>query len=171
MISRIRGTVVEHEGNQVVVDCSGIGYGVVVCPDEQASLAVGAEVSLFVSENIKEDSYDLYGFKVATRRELYRQLTSVNGVGPKAAMSILAVDTENEIRRAIAAGDTSLLSRAQGVGKKVAERVVVDLKNKVGLLAAADATDFLRSDEIDERDEAVQALMSLGYSLGTCRYR
>jgi holliday junction DNA helicase RuvA len=169
MISRIEGKVVEHDGAMVVVDCSGVGYGVVVCPDEQGSLAVGSVATLYITENIKEDAYDLYGFKTVSRRGLYKQLTSVNGVGPKAAMAILAVDNENGVRRAIASGDTALLSRAQGVGKKVAERVVVDLKSKMGLIASGDATDFLQGDLIGDNDEAVQALTALGYSLADAK--
>jgi Holliday junction DNA helicase RuvA len=116
---------------------------VTLCPDDQSSLRLAKEVTLYIAENIKEDAYDLYGFREKSRKELYLQLISVNGVGPKAAMSILGVDSEDEIRRAIAEGDTKLLSSASGVGKKVAERVVVDLKNKVGLLPFALCLDML----------------------------
>ena len=165
MIARIAGEVIENEANSVVIDCAGVGYLVTVCQDDQGHLSVGSQVQLYIAENIKEDSHDLYGFRTKSKKSLYLQLTSVNGVGPKAAMSILAVDSENEIRQAIAEGDTALLSRASGVGKKVAERIVVDLKSKMGLLASDDATDFLRDDSISDRDEAVQALVALGYSL------
>lgn len=165
MIAMLSGSIVESETSSVVIDCGGVGYFVTVCIDDLHHLAVGEDVQLFIAENIKEDAHDLYGFRTKSHRELYRQLTSVNGVGPKAGMSILAVDGEDEIRRAIAEGDTALLSRASGVGKKVAERVVVDLKNKVGLMASEDATDFLRDDSISDNDEAVQGLVSLGYSV------
>lgn len=165
MISRLEGSIVEHDGPHVVVDCSGVGYSVAVCPDEQGTMHLGSVIQLFIAENIKEDAHDLYGFRSKTRKALYVQLISVNGVGPKAAMSILAVDNEAEIRRAIAEGDTALLARAIGVGKKVAERVVVDLKSKVGLIASVDATDFLHEELLADRDEAVQALVSLGYSI------
>jgi Holliday junction DNA helicase RuvA len=164
MISRIEGTVLEHDGAQVIVDCGGVGYGITVCPDEQSSCRLREVVSLYIAENIKEDAHDLYGFRKKSRKELYLQLISVNGVGPKAGMAILSVGDEEEIRRAIAEGDTTFLSRAPGIGKKVAERVVVDLKNKVGLQMSDDATDFLRDDSISDHDEAVQALMALGYS-------
>lgn len=164
MIARLTGTVVENEGNAVVLDCSGVGYFVTLCPDDQSSLRLAKEATLYIAENIKEDAYDLYGFREKSRKELYLQLISVNGVGPKAAMSILSVDSEDEIRRAIAEGDTKLLSSASGVGKKVAERVVVDLKNKVGLLSSDDATNFLRDDSIDDHDEAFQALLALGFN-------
>ena len=165
MIARLSGVIIENEGSSVVIDCGGVGYSVTVSQDDQSRLVIGQGAELYIAENIKEDLHDLYGFKEKSRKELYLQLTSVNGVGPKAAMAILAVDGEDEIRRAIAEGDTALLSRASGVGKKVAERIVVDLKNKVGLLASNDATDFLRDDSISDQDEALQGLMSLGYSM------
>jgi Holliday junction DNA helicase RuvA len=169
MIARLEGQVVEHDGSTVVLSCGGIGYGVIVCPDDQGVMKTGEVVSLYIAENIKEDAYDLYGFKDKSRRELYRQLTSVNGVGPKAGMAILAIGSEQLIRKAIAEGDTAYLSRASGVGKKVAERVVVDLKNKVGMLTSDDATDFLRDDVVGDNDEAVQALMALGYTLSDAK--
>jgi len=165
MIARLFGEIVENEGTAVVIDCGGVGYFVTVCQDDMSRLMVGDKAQLFIAENIKEDAHDLYGFYAKSRKELYMQLTSVNGVGPKAAMAILAVDEEDEIRRAIAEGDTALLSRASGVGRKVAERIVVDLKNKVGLMASNDATDFLRDDSISDHDDAVQALVALGYSV------
>lgn len=164
MIAKLRGEIIEHEGSGVIIDCSGVGYYVTVCADDLGLLKTGQTSDLFIAENIKEDQHDLYGFLARSRKALYLQLTSVNGVGPKAAMAILAVANENEIRRAIAEGNTALLSRATGVGKKVAERIVVDLKSKVGLLASQDATDFLRDDALAENDEAVQALIALGYS-------
>jgi holliday junction DNA helicase RuvA len=165
MILRLDGIVLEHDGSQVIVSCSGVGYGVVVCLDEQGGMPTGKQVTLHIIENIKEDAHDLYGFITKSRRELFKQLTSVNGVGPKAAMAIISLASEDLIRKAIAAGDTAFLSRASGVGKKVAERVVVDLKSKVGLVAASDATSFLSELGIGDSDEAVQAMMSLGYSL------
>ncbi len=165
MIARLEGSVVEIEGSSIVVDCVGVGYQVTMCLDDQAMLVLGEKAVLYIAENIKEDTYDLYGFLQKSKKQLYLQLISVNGVGPKAAMAILGVDNEDEIRRAIAEGDTKLLSSAQGVGKKVAERVVVDLKNKVGRLTSDDATSFLREDVIDESDDAVQALVMLGYSV------
>lgn len=165
MISVLEGTIAEHDGSIVVLMCGGVGYGVTVCPDDQGVMTSGSQVRLYIAENIKEDSHDLYGFKDKSRKELYLQLTSVNGVGPKAGMAILAVGNENQIRRAIAEGDTAYLSRATGVGKKVAERVVVDLKNKVGMLPSADATDFLHDAAVSDHDEALQALVALGYQL------
>ncbi len=162
MIARLRGEIIEHDGSQVVVDCNGVGYGVEVAVDEQSKLPVGTKADLFITESIKEDSHNLFGFAQKSRRLLFGLLTSVNGVGPKAGMAIMNIGSESQVRAAIASGDTKFISAAKGIGKKVAERVVVDLKNKVGLEASDDATDFLGG--APTTDEAVQALVSLGYS-------
>lgn len=162
MIARIRGKVIEHELAAVVVDCGGVGYGVNVCHDEQSRLVIGSVCDLYIAERIKEDSHELYGFASKSRKLLFDLLTSVNGVGPKAAMAILNVGSEGQVRSAIASGDTKFITTAKGVGKKVAERAVVDLKNKVGLQASEDATDFL-SDAV-ATDEAVEALIALGHN-------
>lgn len=162
MISRLRGEVIEHEGSQVIVDCGGVGYGVEVAVDEQSKLPVGSRADLYIAENIKEDAHDLYGFAKKSRQLLFGLLTSVNGVGPKAAMAILNIGTEAQVRQAIASGDTKFITAAKGVGRKVAERVVVDLKNRVGIEAGEDATGFLA--ESPTSDEAVQALVALGYT-------
>lgn len=164
MISLLSGKVLSRDNGSLVLMVGGVGYEVTMNPDDVSHLHPDDEATVYIAENIKEDTYDLYGFVQKSKKELYTQLISVNGVGPKAAMAILAVDTEDEIRQAIASGDTALLSRASGVGKKVAERVIVDLKNKVGLLESSDATSFLRDDALGDSDEAVQALIALGYS-------
>lgn len=162
MIARLRGEVIEHEDARVIVDCGGVGYGVQVCYDEQQQLQLGSKCDLYIAEQIKEDAHELYGFSSKSRKQLFGLLISVNGVGPKAGMAILNIGTEGQVRSAIASGDTKFISAAKGVGKKVAERAVVDLKNKVGLQASDGAVDFL-SDSVTS-DEAVEALTALGYS-------
>lgn len=164
MIAKLTGVATDHEGSQTVIDCSGVGYGVRVLLDEQASMRLGAKVSVYVYEHIKEDAHDLYGFVTKSRKELFEKLLSVNGVGPKAALAITNLGNEGQVRSAIAAGDTKYISSASGVGKKVAERVVVDLKSKVGLTASVDATAFLHEASVADSDEALQALVGLGYS-------
>lgn len=162
MIARISGEVVEHEQAMVVVDAGGVGYGVHVCADEQSKLPAGSRATLFIAERIKEDSHELYGFSSKSRKMLFDLLTSVNGVGPKAGMAILNIGSEGQVRSAIASGDTKFITAAKGVGKKVAERAIVDLKNKVGLEASTGATDFLSDAAVT--DEAVEALMALGHT-------
>ena len=162
MIVRLRGKVIEHDSDLAVVECNGVGYGVHVCFDEQQRLSLNTLCDLYIAEQIKEDAHELFGFSSKSRKLLFDLLTSVNGIGPKAAMAILNIGSEGQVRAAIASGDTKFISAAKGVGKKVAERAVVDLKNKVGLEASADATDFLGDAAIT--DEAVEALMALGHS-------
>ena len=162
MIARLSGEVAEYDGAQVVVLCGGVGYGVHVCVDEQQQLQLGSQADLYIAEQIKEDAHELFGFLKRSRRELFRLLISVNGVGPKAAMAIINTGSEGQVRAAIANGDIKFITSAQGVGKKVAERVVVDLKSKVGLEVGEDATDFLS--DAPTGDEAVEALIALGYS-------
>lgn len=162
MIARLSGKVIEHDNSMVVIDCHGVGYGVFVPVDEQSKMPVGTAASLYIAEHIKEDSHDLFGFSAKSRKMLFDLLTSVNGIGPKAAMAILNIGSETQVRSAIASGDTKFISAAKGVGKKVAERAVVDLKNKVGLVASESAVDFLG--DAATTDEAVEALVALGYS-------
>ncbi len=162
MIARLRGEVLEQTTNGVVVDCGGVGYGVTVAIDELQSLRVGTKCDLYIAEQIKEDAHELFGFSKPSRKALFQLLIGVNGVGPKAAMAIMNIGNESQVRGAIANGDTKFISAAVGVGKKVAERIVVDLKNKVGLDVSDDATEFLS--DASSQDEAVMALVALGHS-------
>lgn len=164
MIAKLSGVAAEHDGPVTIIECGGVGYGVRVLLDEQASMRIGEATKVFVYEHIKEDAHDLYGFLTKTRKELFERLLSVTGVGPKAALAIANLGSEGQVRAAIAGGDTKFISSAGGVGKKVAERVIVDLKNKVGLVASDDATSFLQESGIPDSDEALQALVGLGYS-------
>lgn len=162
MIARLRGRVLEHDAAMVIVDCRGVGYGVFVAYDEQSRLPNGSDVDLYISEQIKEDAHDLYGFLQASRKDLFEKLISVNGVGPKAGMALLNIGPEAQLRTAIASGDVKYLTGAKGVGKKAAEKVVIDLKNKVGLEASDSATDFVTYAAVT--DEAVEALVALGHT-------
>lgn len=164
MIAKITGVASDHDGPQTVIDCNGVGYGVRVLLDEQAHMRLGETTSVYIYEHIKEDTHDLYGFLTKSRKELFEKLLSVNGVGPKAALSITNLGSEGQVRSAIASGDTKYISSASGIGKKVAERVIVDLKSKVGLTASEDATSFLQELSLADNDEALQALVGLGYS-------
>ena len=164
MIAKLSGVATEHDGPVTILECGGVGYGVRVLLDEQATMRLGEPAKVFVYEHIKEDAHDLYGFLTKTRKELFERLLSVTGVGPKAAQAIANLGSEGQVRAAIAGGDIKFISSAAGVGKKVAERVVVDLKTKVGLVASDDATAFLQESGIADSDEALQALVGLGYS-------
>lgn len=149
----------------VVLDVRGVGYGLQVTTEDMGRLSSGQSAKLYVYEHIREQAHDLYGFLSLDTKKLFEQLLDVNGVGPKMALNILSIGNGNEVRVAIAGGDTKFISQAQGVGKRVAERVVVELKDKVGLEGVDLAsTGMLQGEGLLMKDEAVEALVALGYT-------
>ena len=162
MIATLRGILSDKSEAGVIVDVSGVGYRVRVANDTFGSLKVGHEAQLIIYEHIKEDAHDLYGFSSEQSKSFFELLLSVNGVGAKMALNVMNVASEPQLREAIAAGDTKTIQAASGVGKRLAERVIVDLKDKVGLVSSEGATDFLGA--APASDQAVQALAALGYS-------
>jgi Holliday junction DNA helicase RuvA len=164
MIATLKGMVAEKTLDMVVVDCGGVGYGVFVPFEDFGVLEEGQAAKLYIYEHIRENTHDLYGFRNVETKLIFEQLLSVNGVGPKMALAILSIATLSQVKQAIATGDTKFIAQAVGVGKRVAERVVVDLKDKVGLAADEKAVDFLTT-TADPNDEALQGLVALGYSV------
>ena len=154
----------EKIGQMAVINLGGVGYGVLMPVVSLDRLLVGERAKLYIHEHIKEDTHDLIGFLSLDDRGLFEQLLSVKNVGPKVAMSLLDLGSSDEIRAAIAAGDVKRLQTAKGVGKRAAEQIVVELRDKVGLLASGTAEDIVTRGGVNVEDEAVQALMSLGYN-------
>jgi len=165
MIALLEGKVNEKIGDVIVITCNGVGYGVYVTFEDYGALDVGTATKLYIYEHIRENTHDLFGFKKIETKQLFEQLLSVNGVGPKMALAILSTASSVQVRTAIAGGDTKFITQAPGVGKRVAERVVVDLKDKVGLAASESATEFLTNAAANPNDEALQGLVALGYSV------
>jgi Holliday junction DNA helicase RuvA len=165
MIATLKGEITEKSNDTVVLECGGIGYGLYVTFEDFGALEKGSSVKLYVHEHIRENAHDLFGFRSPETKALFEQLLSVNGVGPKMALAILSIANTAQVKQAIAAGDTKFISQAVGVGKRVAERVVVDLKDKVGLVSSEDATGFLAVPSGNPNDEALQGLVALGYSV------
>ena len=165
MIALLMGKVLEKTADSAIVLAGGVGYQVLLSAEDHGSLATGQETTLYIYEHIRENTYDLFGFAKKDTKQLFELLLGVNGVGPKMAISILSVGTADAVRQAIAGGDTKFIQGASGVGKRVAERVVVDLKDKVGLsgIDLAD-TGLLQSESFATQDEAAAALVALGYS-------
>jgi holliday junction DNA helicase RuvA len=164
MIAYLKGTVAIRGLDNVVLDVRGVGYGVAVSPNDQSELQKGKEIQLFIYEHIREDAHDLYGFVKSSTKELFEQLLSVKNVGPKVAMAVLGIGPDDAVRAAIANGDVKLLQSAKGVGKRAAEQMVVELRDKVGLVASASAEGIVSRSGVNLSDEAVQALIALGYS-------
>lgn len=165
MIETLTGIVGEKLSEMVVLDVQGVGYGLLVPVEDYGKLAAGDKVKFYIYEHIRENTHDLYGFMQMDTKRLFEQLLDVNGVGPKMALSILGVGSAGDVRNGIASGDTKLIQAAPGVGKRVAERVVVDLKDKVGLTATSNPEALFVGSTIANQDEAVQALVGLGYTV------
>lgn len=164
MIATLSGVITEKIGNLVVLEAGGVGYGVLVTLGEFARLQTGDAAKLYISESIREDAHDLFGFSSQQDQALFRQLLSVKNVGPKVAMSVLDIGSSNDVRSAIAGGDVKRLQTAKGVGKRAAEQIVVELRDKVGMAAGAGAEDIVTRSGVNTADEALQALVALGYS-------
>ena len=131
MLYYVSGTVTVLEPGLAVIDCGGVGYGCRVTAYTAAQLKLNQPAKLFITEAIREDAYDIYGFSSKDEQRCYELLTTVNGVGPKAAMAILAAGPQN-FTLAVMTGDEKLLTAAQGVGKKIAQRIILELKDKIG---------------------------------------
>ena len=132
MIYYVNGEVTVLEPGLAVIDCNGVGYGCAVTAYTAAQLKLNQKAKLFVTESIREDAFDLYGFISREEQRCYELLTSVSGVGPKAAISILSAGGPQNFTMAVMTGDEKLLTAAQGVGKKLAQRIILELKDKVG---------------------------------------
>lgn len=163
MIATLRGTVTENN-QKIIIECAGVGYGVSVCSADAGALQIGAEAKLFIYEHIKEDAHDLYGFLQTETKKLFEQLLSVKNVGPKVALAVLDIGTGDAVRSAIAGGDVKYLQTAKGVGKRAAEQIIVELRDKVGAPVGEGAEGIVYRSGVNTADEAWQALIALGFS-------
>ena len=165
MIAHINGKIAEKFNTSVIVDVNGVGYEITLSALDFDEAKLDDEKKFYTYHKISENTEELYGFSTLAAKKIFELLVSVNGVGPKAAMSILSLAPPEEVRNAIANADTSFISKASGVGKKSAERVVVDLRDKVGLPSKYGTAEIVGAPRIDESDEALDALMALGFPL------
>ncbi|MDW8290897.1 MAG: Holliday junction branch migration protein RuvA [Armatimonadota bacterium] len=169
MIAHLRGTLVERDTSAVVVDVNGVGYRVLVPETVLATLpSEGEPVHLLTILYVREDEMSLYGFLTAEQRRLFEMLLSVNGVGPKAALSLLSVMDAEQLAMAIAAEDIKRLTGAPGVGAKIAQRIAMELKDKAAEIAWQRKVERLAAKgkplPSDKLEDAVEALVALGYS-------
>ncbi len=165
MIAHVEGTVTEKLLTSVIVDVHGVGYEVNVAAGDYDRAALGETVKFYTYHHIREQSQELFGFSTLAAKKLFELLITVQGVGPKAAQSILSLADSEAIRNAIANSDSAYIAKALGVGKRIAERVVVDLSDKVGLPLSYDTNNRGITQPIAHADEALEALMALGYNL------
>jgi Holliday junction DNA helicase RuvA len=171
MISSVRGQVTALGPNEAVVDIGGrsggLGFAVQCAPGTLAKLRVGAEATLHTSLVVREDSLTLYGFADADERGLFELLQTASGVGPKLAQAIIGVLDPTTVRRALATKDIPTLTRVPGVGKKVAERMVLELKERIGPVPVADAAEPAadpRATSAAWQEQVAQGLVGLGWS-------
>ena len=175
MIQHINGILTDITDGQVVIETCGIGYGISVPDTVRIKLPpIGSELKLYTYYSVKEDSQSLYGFLNKSDREMFKSLIGVSGIGPKGAIAILSALNPEELRMAIVTGDAKSISQAQGIGKRTAERLILELKDKVGSLAE----DFVNGTGLNlagggqtaaafsagPASEAIDALAVLGYS-------
>ena len=165
MIAHIFGKVAEKFNGSLVIDVHGVGYEVSVATNDFDAVILDQEVKFYTYHHVREQSEELFGFSSLAAKKLFEMLITVQGVGPKAALAILSLGDAEQVRNAIANADSSFVQKATGVGKKTAERVVVDLSDKVGLPTHYGRTEAPLQTELNTSDEALEALMALGYTL------
>lgn len=165
MIAHVSGVVAEKFNASVVIDVNGIGYEIQVAASDYESALLNESVKFYTYHHVREQAEELFGFSSLAAKRLFEMLITVQGVGPKAALAILSLGAAEQVRSAIAVSDAAYITRASGVGKKTAERVVVDLSDKVGLPTALPGAGLVTAREVANADEAMEALMSLGYTL------
>ena len=167
MIHHLNGTLVESLPTQIVVDVGGVGYHVLIPLSSYDRLPpTGTQIKILTHLTVREDAHILFGFMSASERDLFRLLVQhVSGIGPKTALDVLSGTTVTAFKAAVVAGDTAALSRIKGIGKKTAERIVVELKDKVGIAAAWEAASSGHAPSAEEVkvNDAVLALIALGY--------
>lgn len=158
MIGYIEGEVIHKEERSAIVLSGGVGYLVSVTPATIAGQSLGENIKLWTHLSVREDALDLYGFLRRNELELFRLLIGISGIGPKSALNVLSLADVATLARAVQSGDGSYLTKVSGVGKKLAEKIVLELRDKMGALAGDNA------DIPDKETEALDALEALGYS-------
>lgn len=166
MISHLKGVIEEKFGkNGIILDVNGVGYEVMVPETDFENASLNEERKFYTYHQVRENAEELYGFSSLVAKKLFELLISVQGVGPKAGIAIMSLAEAEDVRNAIANGDVKFVSQASGVGKKSAERVIVDLRDKVGIPSRYGATEVKNKVDNNEPDEALDALIALGFPL------
>ena len=172
MLYHVEGTVTDIEANLVVVDCHGVGFALNASLNTIAAVRVGEQSKLYIYESVREDAFDLFGFASKEEKRCFEMLIAISGVGPKAAISILSTNTPTSLALAVLNDDIKALSNAPGIGKKIAQRIILELKDKISkeaggldLGAAVSAPAAAPAADNPARQDAIAALAVLGYSM------
>jgi len=166
MIAYLKGKIIAKPNNYLILETGGVGYQVFAGENFLAEIKIGEAVELYIHHRVREEASDLYGFKNLDDLNLFELLLSVSGVGPKSALAVLSLANSDDIKEAIVRGDASLLTKVSGIGKKTAERLVLELKNKV--MRVSTGTSLVGGSSNGLGDE-LDALMSLGYAMNEAR--
>lgn len=170
MYAYIKGEIAELSEDNLVLECNNIGYNIrIPLSVAQRLPGIGAFVKIYTYTSVREDAFQLFGFLSRDDLEIYKKLIAVNGIGPKGALSILSAMSADDLRIAIISGDAKAIAKAQGVGNKSAERIILELKDKIALnLSYEENADFVLEGDLSEnsaaKNEAIEALVSLGYT-------
>ena len=167
MIAHIQGTVAEKFANSIIVDAHGVGYEINLTALDFDALQLDDQVKIYTYHLVREQSEELFGFTSLAQKKLFELLITVQGVGPKNAMNILSLAPCEEVRNAIANADAAFVAKASGIGKRSSERIIVDLREKVGLPTYYGRKTELptATSNLPANDEALEALMALGFQL------
>lgn len=167
MIAYLEGKIIAKTGTYFILQTGGVGYQIFVGDNFLATITVGNIQNTYIHHRVREDVSDLYGFSSLGDLELFELLLSVSGVGPKSALAVLSLAATNDIKEAIIRGDAGLLMKVSGIGKKTAERIVLELKNKV--LKAFSGDNLGGEESFSGLGEELDALLALGYSVSESR--
>lgn len=163
MIAHISGKIVEKFAGSVIVDVAGVGYEVIVPTNEFERAVLGDDIKFYTYHNITDRSQELFGFSSLAAKKLFELLITVQGIGPRAGVAIMSLGETEDVRNSIACEDAKFIQKASGVGKKSAERVILDLKDKVGM--AISKHNSVGTNISLASDEALEALIALGFNL------
>ncbi|MFA4942162.1 MAG: Holliday junction branch migration protein RuvA [Patescibacteria group bacterium] len=166
MISYLKGNIIYKSNNYLILDVAGVGYGIFLTEKLLSEARINSEATFYIHQQVREDASDLYGFKNAADLELFEMLLSVSGVGPKSALGVLSIASSDEVIQSIARGDSVLLTKVSGIGRKTAERLVLELKGKIIKLNGQALDGF---DSVVSGSDEIDALIALGYSLPEAR--
>ncbi len=165
MIAYISGDILSHHITSVVVLTQGIGYRVFCTTKTLSNVGVGQSIELYTYHHVKEDSQQLFGFMSREELAMFEQLITISGVGPKSGLAILSAASLKDIEQAVLSGDPKILTKVSGIGKKIAERIVLELKGKLGSVSSLSEVTASSSADVD----VIEALEQLGYSLAQAR--